>query len=257
MCSEIVGWVRYSAAAALEKEPSSTTLTKISSCLRSTLGSIGGGPAAVPTRRARKIQRAPKGPVLTARRAMTPLMAPAAAAPAARAAGCRNAALGASAGPHAHERQPAHDARARARRAGHGGLPGHELLELGAAVPAAVLVDRHRAPSASARLLAAALDVALDEFLGVFLEDVVDLVEQAIQLFLDLLALLAQVGAARAAILSLGGLGGLRLLLLLLCHARSPPGPMPGASARSRPSGGRSPADPGTSPAGPRTTSGK
>src|SRR3990170_3625146 len=108
------------------------------------------------------------------------------------------------------------------------------------------------------RLLAAALDVALDELLGVLLEDLVDLVEQVVQVLLDLLALLAQLGAACAAVLSLGGLAGPRLLLLLLRHERSPPGaPRRGPSAGPRPWAARSPAGLGIAPAGPRRTSGR
>jgi len=106
---------------------------------------------------------------------------------------------------HADHREPTADAIALARRAGHRGRHLHELLELRSAGQAPVFVDRHGtppAPRADARLLAAALDVALHELLGVFLEDIVDLVQQVIQLFLDLLALLGQVGASRAGVVA-------------------------------------------------------
>src|ERR1041384_806751 len=52
-------------------------------------------------------------------------------------------------------------------------------LELLAAATAPVLVDRHR-------LLASALHVALDELLGILLENVVDLVEELVDVLLDL-----------------------------------------------------------------------
>ena len=47
MCSEMVGWVSRSACAALEKDLSSATFTKISSCLRSMVRSIGACPRGV------------------------------------------------------------------------------------------------------------------------------------------------------------------------------------------------------------------
>src|SRR2546430_17442937 len=81
---------------------------------------------------------------------------------------------------------------------------------------AAVLVDRHR-------LLAAALDVALDELLGVLFEDVVDLVEKLVDVFLDLLALLGELRASGGAVAPVCGLGGPGLfLLLLLSHGALP-----------------------------------
>src|SRR5436853_134783 len=78
------------------------------------------------------------------------------------------------------------------------------LLEILAATATAVLVDGHR-------LLAAALDVALDEFLGVLFEDVVDLVQQLVDVFLDLLALLGDLGAGARPVTAFGGLARPRL----------------------------------------------
>jgi len=81
---------------------------------------------------------------------------------------------------------------------------------------AAVLVDRHQ-------LLTAALDVALHELLGVLLEDVVDLVEKLVDVFLDLLALLGELRTAGGAVAALCGLGGPGLFLLLLLSHRALP----------------------------------
>src|SRR2546425_1067276 len=81
----------------------------------------------------------------------------------------------------------------------------------GAPAPAAATARGHRGRRKPA--------VALDELLGILLEDVVDLVEELIDVFLDLLALLGQFRVAGCAVAALGRLGGLRLfLLLLLCH---------------------------------------
>src|SRR6266581_5573903 len=84
---------------------------------------------------------------------------------------------------------------------------------------------------AGSRLLAAALDVALHELLGVLLEDIVDLVQKVVQVLLDLLALLGDLGIGAASLVTLVGFGGPRLLLLLFCHDHSPPGPGIGARA--------------------------
>src|SRR5437016_9481694 len=71
---------------------------------------------------------------------------------------------------------------------------------------------------AGSRLLAASLDVALHELLGVLLEDVVDLVEELVDVLLDLLALLGDLGARLSAVTALRGLRGPGLFSLLLCH---------------------------------------
>src|SRR2546426_847747 len=87
-----------------------------------------------------------------------------------------------------------------------------EKLEVLFALLAAILVDRHA-------LLAAALHVALDELLGVLLEDVVDLVEELVDVFLDLLALLGQLRARGGSVAT--AFSRLRrpgLFLLLFCH---------------------------------------
>src|SRR5947207_11745932 len=68
------------------------------------------------------------------------------------------------------------------------------------------------------QLLAAPLHVALDELLGVLLEDVVDLVEQLVDVFLYLLALLGDLGAGGSAVTAFGGLARPCFFLLLLCH---------------------------------------
>src|SRR5207249_7406616 len=113
---------------------------------------------------------------------------------------------------HAEDRQLARDVRAvaagtrdTARRAR------QVLLEVLAAATAAVFVDGHR-------LLAAPLDVALDELLGVLLEDVVNLVEQLVDVFLDLLALLGDLGVGVRAVAALCGLARPGLFSFLLCH---------------------------------------
>src|SRR6266545_774684 len=80
-------------------------------------------------------------------------------------------------------------------------------------------------------LLAAPLDVALHELLGVLLEDVVDLVQEVVEVLLDLLALLGELRVRSGRVVAPVGLGGSRLLLLLLSHERSPPGPRIGAGA--------------------------
>src|SRR5262249_7896277 len=133
--------------------------------------------------------------------------------------------------------------------------------------------------------LPAALDIALDEFLCIFLEDLVDLVEQVVEILLDLLALLGQLTTPRAGLFALRGFGRPCLLPLLFSHGRSPPGPrepsrptpkrrqglsspyrlgyrgfapLPQSIARvPRRSEARCPAGPGTSPAGPRRRSGR
>src|SRR2546422_9699234 len=83
------------------------------------------------------------------------------------------------------------------------------------AAAAAVLVDRH--------LLACALHVALHELLGVFLEDVVDLVKELVDVLLDLLALLGDLRTGgRTVAAALVGLGRPCFLLFLLCHVAPP-----------------------------------
>src|SRR5207249_12181040 len=78
----------------------------------------------------------------------------------------------ATGGRETEHRQLARHIRARARPARDGGrVPGDVRLELLSALGAGVLVDQHL-------LLTAALDVTLDELLGVLLEDVVDLVQE-------------------------------------------------------------------------------
>src|SRR5947208_1178172 len=123
----------------------------------------------------------------------------------------------AAGGPQTEHRQLAHHVRARAPRARDGGRgAGDVLLELLLAMRAAVFVDRHP-------LLTTTLDVALDELFGILLEDVVDLVEELVDVFLDLFALLGELRAAGSAVAALGGLGGLGLLLLLLLSHRALP----------------------------------
>jgi len=85
------------------------------------------------------------------------------------------------------------------------------LLELLLALLATVLVDRHS-------LLAAPLYVALDELLGVLLEDVVDLVEELVDVFLDLLALLGQLRARGCSVAASRALSAAVFFLLLLSH---------------------------------------
>src|SRR5437773_10606575 len=73
---------------------------------------------------------------------------------------------------------------------------------------------------AGSRLLAAALDVALHELLGVLLEDIVDLVEEVVEVLLDLLALLGDLGVRPSRVIAAFRLGRSRFLLLLLGHER-------------------------------------
>src|SRR6266567_7674161 len=108
---------------------------------------------------------------------------------------------------------------------------------------------------AGSRLLAAALDVALHELLGVLLEDIVDLVEEVVEVLLDLLALLGDLGIRPRRVIAAFGLGRSRFLLLLLGHERLLLGPDTGPAPGPRSSAGRSPAGPGTSPACLHTTS--
>src|SRR3989454_2868445 len=96
------------------------------------------------------------------------------------------------------------------------------LLEIVPAAATPVFVDRHR-------LLAAALHVALHELLGVFLEDVVDLVKELVDVLLDLLALLRDLGTGGSAFAAaFVRLGRPCFLLLLLCHR----GPSMGSQPR-------------------------
>src|SRR5712691_5961519 len=110
-------------------------------------------------------------------------------------------------------------------------------------------------PAVRARLLAAALDVALHELLGVLLEDIVDLVQEVVEVLLDLLALLGDLGVRPRRLVATFGLGRSRFFLLLLSHERLLLGPQTGPAPGPRSSAGLSPAGPGTSPACPRTTS--
>ena len=94
---------------------------------------------------------------------------------------------------HAEDRQLAADLLARAARARRDAVDArHVPLEVLAAGLTAIFVDRH--------LFAASLHVALHELLGVLLEDVVDLVEELVDVFLDLLALLGNLGIGGGAI---------------------------------------------------------
>src|SRR5262249_53008805 len=166
MCSEIVGWVRKSASAAREKLPSSATFAKISR-----------------RRRSIRTSRVPRDYSVTG---ATTAAAPTAARHRGR--------LERAGGLETEHRQLAHHLLAGARRTRHrrrGG--GNVLLELPLALLAAVLVDRHA-------LLAASLHVALDELLSVLFEDVVDLVEKLVDVFLDLLAFFSQLGARRCSV---------------------------------------------------------
>src|SRR5512145_457237 len=143
MCSEIVGWVRKSASAAREKLPSSATFAKIS-------------------RRRRSIRKRRRPDSLSVAGAT----AAAAGAPTRHRCGRLNCAGGSE----TEDRQLAHHLLAGAARTRNGGrCAGDVLLEFALALLAAILVDRHV-------LLAASLHIALDELLGVLLQDVVDLV---------------------------------------------------------------------------------
>src|SRR5439155_11485540 len=65
--------------------------------------------------------------------------------------------------------------------------------------------------------------VALHELLGVFLEDVVDLVKELVDVLLDLLALLGDLRTGgRTVAAALVGLGRPCFLLFLLCHVAPP-----------------------------------
>src|SRR5436309_9326711 len=183
MCSEIVGWVRKSASAAREKLPSSATFAKIS-------------------RRRRSIRR---------RRERSGLSVAGTAA-AAAAAARHGGRLERAGGLETEDRELAHDLLAGATRTRHHCRGARDVfLELLLALLATVLVDRHS-------LLAAPLYVALDELLGVLLEDVVDLVEELVDVFLDLLALLGQLRARSRSVSTFRGLRGPDFFLLLLCH---------------------------------------
>src|SRR4029453_17137332 len=137
-CSEIVGWVRKSASAAREKLPSSATFAKIS-------------------RRRRSIRR---------NRELEGLSVAGAAPPPNPAPRCHgDGRLHRADRLQAEDRQLAHDLSAGAGGTRHCRRGARNiLLELFLALLAAVLVDRHA-------LLAASLHVALDELLGVLLQD--------------------------------------------------------------------------------------
>src|SRR5439155_11586526 len=117
----------------------------------------------------------------------------------------------------AEDGELARDVTALARRAGNLRRRAMDvLLEISPAAATPILVDRHR-------LLAAALHVALHELFGVFLEDVVDLVKELVDVLLDLLALLRDLGTGgRTVAAALVGLGRSCFLLLLLCHVAPP-----------------------------------
>src|SRR3989442_14938066 len=83
--------------------------------------------------------------------------------------------------------------------------------------------SRAPGPRRSAPLLASALHVALHELLGVFLEDVVDLVKELVDVLLHLLALLGDLRTGgRPVAAALVGLGRPCFLLFLLCHVAPP-----------------------------------
>src|SRR5262252_9744781 len=188
MCSEIVGWVRNSASAAREKLPSSATFAKISR-----------------RRRSIRRRRRPRGWLVAG--------ATAAAAPTAAGHARRRAGRERADGLEAEHRQLPHHLLAGAGRARDSGRRARDVsLELGLTLLAAILVDRHA-------LLAASLHVALHELLGVLFQDVVDLVEELVDVFLDLLALLGQLRARGGAVATaFSGLGRPGLFPLLFCH---------------------------------------
>jgi hypothetical protein len=136
MCSETVGWVRDRASAAREKDPSSATFAKISSCLRSTPASIDDeGPSRAP----RRIQVRGALPI----RSSVAAASSAAAAPARSRRGAAARGKRAS-GPDSDHRELTADACALARGARDRRRAVHQLLEVGAAGETGVLVDRHR-----------------------------------------------------------------------------------------------------------------
>src|SRR5262244_2011358 len=115
-------------------------------------------------------------------------------------------------GLHPEDRQLAHHVGAGAVRAGHGGRRAGDIsLEVVLAGATAIFVDGHR-------LLATSLHVALHELLGVLLENVVDLIEELVDVFLDLLALLGQLRARSRSVSTFRGLGRPDFFLFLLCH---------------------------------------
>src|SRR5215831_623565 len=116
-------------------------------------------------------------------------------------------------GLHPEDRQLAHHVGAGAVGAGHGGRRAGDVpLEVVLAGATAIFVDGHR-------LLATSLHVALHELFGVLLENVVDLIEELVDVFLDLLALLGDLAArCRAVTTAFGWLGGPCFLSLLLSH---------------------------------------
>src|SRR5262245_38428048 len=152
---------------------------------------------------------------------MRSLVAAAAAATAASAAGrgCRHEVAIAL---EAEDRELTCDVAALARRTGdlrRGAV--NVLLEVVPAAATAVLVDGHG-------LLAAPLHVALHELFGVFLEDVVDLIKELVDVLLDLLALLGDLGTGRCAVTTaFVGLGRPGFLLLLFCHVGPSMGSQP------------------------------
>src|SRR5262245_60562075 len=82
-------------------------------------------------------------------------------------------------------------------------------------------------------LLPAALYVALDELLGVFFQDLVDLVQEVVEVLLELLSLLRELSVTRpAGVFAVCGLCRSRLLPLLLSHGAHLLAPI-GAVARA------------------------
>src|SRR5262245_13693872 len=204
MCSETVGWVRESARAARENEPSSATFANTSSCLRSTAPGCGGRTQTISGSRTLRRSSPPKpAPRRRHSRSGCPT-----ARPRPRAAGSRG-------GSHNPGTRPP-TGRGSASR--NGARRRDTRIRRSAWFPLCL---------GRPRLLAAALDVALDELLGVLLEDLVDLVQEVVEVFLQLLALLGQLGTSRPGFLAVCRLRRPRFLLLLLSHGHSPPGPCP------------------------------
>ena len=162
----------------------------------------GRCPARASRERSRNSKGARRPPGLTSGRVTGSVTAAAAsaAAPPAPAHGARPTDRSRARPLHADHREPTGDAIALARRDRPPAVATCMTSRTRAlAGQAPVFVDRHVRLRllGRARLLAAALDVALHELLGVLLEDVVDLVQEVVQIFLDLLALLGSSGFAR------------------------------------------------------------
>src|SRR5581483_8458816 len=167
----------------------------------------------------RGTRKGPRGPSMSApaRRAVASVAAAPAPAAAARAAGRRHQT--AARAPEPEQREQAGHLSAGALGTGDRLVALDQALERAAARATAILVDRH---ASRLLLLAAPLDVALHELLGVLLQDVVDLVEELVEVLLDLLALLRHLGVGCAALGLPVVLRPLHLLLLLVGHVGSP-----------------------------------